>query len=274
MTLCLPAEAPALSEREFTRVAHRIERLAGIVLEPHKRPMLAARLARRMRHGGHRGIGAYMDMIDRGSDRAEVQGFIDALTTNQTGMFREPHHFAHLERVLAARTDAAPLRLWSAGCASGEEAFSIALTVAAARGRLALDDRILATDIDSAMIARARRGVVAAERCTGLEPRHAAQLGRAAGGGRQMPPQLLGAIRFRRLNLLEPWPLQGYFEAIFCRNVMIYFSAATRAALVDRLAARLVPGGHLYLGHAELLLERHTMLQACGKSVYRRVEGA
>lgn len=266
--------AQGLSDRDFHRVARRIESMAGIVLEPHKRQMLAARLARRMQGTRHPDVGAYLDAIERGADQAELQGFVDALTTNQTGMFREPHHFVHLEQVIAARDPRMPLRIWSAGCSSGEEPYSVALTVMAALGRIPEAARILATDIDSGMIARARRGMLPAASCLNLEPRFATLIGPADGASRRMPAEAMRTIRFRLLNLLEPWPMRCRFDAIFCRNVMIYFSAATRAALIDRLAARLAPGGFLYLGHAESLLGRHPMLRACGRTVYRLEEAA
>ncbi len=266
--------AAVLSDRDFNRVARRIEAMAGIVLEPHKRQMLATRLSRRMQGTCHRDIRAYLDAIDQDGDQIELQGFVDALTTNQTSMFREPHHFAHLERVIAACAPQAPLRIWSAGCSSGEEPFSVALTLMAALGRIPEGARILATDIDSRMIARARLGTLPGLSCTQLEPRFGALLGPGDdAGSRQMPAEAMRAIRFRLLNLLETWPMRCRFDAIFCRNVMIYFSAATKVALIDRLAARLAPGGFLYLGHAESLLDRHPRLRACGKTVYRLEDG-
>lgn len=261
---------PLLSDRDFSRIARRIEELAGIVLEPHKCQMIRTRLDRRLRETGLRRMGDYLDLIDDPANRVELQAFVDSLTTNQTSMFREPHHLAHLEGSLRTWRTGAPLRIWSAGCASGEEAYSIALAILTARGGIPPGTRILATDIDSQMIAAARTGAVEAARCAGMEPRHENLLRPAPGGRRVLPRPALQAISFRQLNLLEPWPMRGQFDAIFCRNVMIYFSAATKARLLERLTAQLVPGGYLYLGHAEALLGRHPGLRGCGGTIYRR----
>ncbi|MHA3978168.1 CheR family methyltransferase [Halovulum sp. GXIMD14794] len=263
---------PALSESDFGRIARRIEEMAGIVLEPHKAQMIRTRLERRLRDTGLRRMSDYLDLLDDRANRTELQAFVDALTTNQTAMFREPHHLAHLEGTVRAMRSGTSLRIWSAGCASGEEAYSIALTVMGARGFMPPGTRILASDIDSKMVETARTGTVDSTRCTGMEERHVALM-RASPGGRKAPPHAaLQAIAFRRLNLLEPWPMRGQFDAIFCRNVMIYFSAATTARLLERFTAQLVPGGYLYLGHAEALLDRTPGLRSCGGTIYRREE--
>ena len=270
-------DAPALGDREFHRVADRVRAMSGIVLEPHKRQMIRSRLSRRLRVCGIATIREYLDRLDADGDPEELQQFVNTLTTNLTSLFREAHHFAHLEReVLAphAERPGARLRIWSAGCSSGEEAYSIALCLWEVFGRIPPDALILATDIDTQMLERARAGLVPADRAADIEPRYARHLQRAAAGPGQLavPPAAMAAISFRRLNLLERWPMAGPFDAIMCRNTMIYFAQDTKAALIDRFARLLTPGGHLYLGHSESILGEHPLLAACGQTVYRRKE--
>ncbi|NNU79188.1 protein-glutamate O-methyltransferase CheR [Halovulum dunhuangense] len=263
-----------MTDRDFARIAERIARMAGIVLEEHKRQMIHSRLSRRLRALGMGSFTAYLDHLDAGRDPAELQEFVNSLTTNLTSLYREAHHFAHLEKhVLAplSQQTAPRLRIWSAGCSSGEEPASIALTALEAMGNAPADIRILATDLDTGMLARAAAGQYPADRAADIPQRFARHLVRSeCRRFVSLPPAAQGMIAYRCLNLLEPWPMTGRFDAVFCRNVMIYFSQPTKAALIDRFAALLTPGGYLYLGHSESILGQHGDLEACGETVYRR----
>lgn len=269
-----PAEA-ALSDATFREICARIRALTGIVLRDHKRQMVYARLARRLRALGLTDFESYLDHLDRPEGAGEAVELINAITTNLTAFFREPHHFAHLrDRVVRPRMEAgaARFRVWSAGCSTGEEPYSIQMTLAEA-GALGRDwdCRVLATDLDSNVLAQAAAGRYPADRIGGIPP---ALLGRAAirrpDGGIEMRPEIRAGITFRRLNLIGSWPVRGPFDAIFCRNVLIYFDTETKTDIVGRLAALLAPHGVLYLGHSESLLGDHPALRPCGRTSYGR----
>jgi chemotaxis protein methyltransferase CheR len=266
---------PLLSEPVFRAVAARVHALTGIVLHEHKRQMVHTRLSRRLRALGLGDFESYLALLDSPGGAAETGAFVNAITTNLTAFFREAHHFTHLrDAVLKPRmaAGAARFRVWSAGCSTGEEPYSIQMTVQEAGGfARAWDYRLLATDLDSDVLARAAAGVYAADRLQGIPPaRLAAAALRRPDGAAEMRPELRARIAFRRLNLLEAWPVKGPFDAIFCRNVMIYFDAATKADLVSRFAGLLAPHGALYLGHSESLLGEHPLLVSSGRTTYGR----
>lgn len=267
----------------FTFIADLLRRLAGIHLAAHKREMVYARLARRLRTLGLPDFDAYCALInsDRGAD--EIGFLVNALTTNLTAFFREAHHFDHLANValpeVRARVGAGRpqrLRLWSAGCSSGPEAYSIAMTVLANVTDLGRwDARILATDIDTAMVATARRGEYGIDALQTVPPafrdRFARLLRDPTGQDRlSIAPEVRRLVTFKPLNLLEPWPMSGLFDAIFCRNVLIYFDRAGRSGIADRFAALLVPRGFLYLGHSESLFGLTDRFRQIGQTIYRR----
>jgi chemotaxis protein methyltransferase CheR len=271
------------SDRDFRYLSSFVHERSGIVLGAHKRNMVYGRLARRLRELGLRSFGEYCELIQSDSGADEIGSLINAVTTNLTRFFREPHHFADLRHAVlrhaaveAARGRPRRLRLWSAGCSSGEEPYSIAMTVADGLPGLAQwDVRILATDLDSSMVDRARTGRYPAEALADLpkatRTRHFAP---ERGGNRQrfvVADGLRRLIAFKELNLLDPWPMNGPFDAIFCRNVMIYFDAATKAELVRRFADLLKAGGSLYVGHSESLLDHRHSFQLIRQTIYRRV---
>lgn len=279
MSLTAPQQVSApgeitMSDTEFQRVAQRVSDMAGIVLEPHKRQMIVSRLSRRLRARSLDDIGTYLDYLDKGADRQELQEFLNTLTTNLTSFFREAHHFRHLERhvfgVLREKK-ASKMRIWSAGCSSGEEPYSIALTALETFGGIPSDFKILATDLDTNMLDRGRAGTYPIERVADTDKRFSRHFRQQPGGETvKLPAATMNAISFRQLNLLESWPMHGPFDAIFCRNVMIYFNAETKARLIDRFAEILVPGGFLYLGHSESILGEHPRLTNCGETTYQR----
>jgi chemotaxis protein methyltransferase CheR len=267
------------SPTEFTRACRLIYRLAGISIAESKQGMVSSRLARRVRALGLSSLGSYLDLIERnGARHAETQEFINALTTNLTAFYREPHHFETLTRHLIERRGGAAPRLWCAAASTGEEAYSIAMTVDEACGADS-GARLLATDIDTRALADARRGVYrldAARRCGEARlKRHFLRGCGAQQGLVRIRPALAQRIEFAPLNLLDPsWPVVQSFasrlDAVFCRNVLIYFDKSTQARVIDRLARVLRPGGLLFVGHAENLTEHREQFTLRGKSVYER----
>lgn len=271
-----------LTDAEFTAMAHRIHRDTGIVIGEAKRNMLISRLAHRLHDLALPDFAAYMRLLDSPSGEEERRALISAITTNVTRFFREPHHFAALAEMvpaLASRAQSgARIRLWSAGCSTGQEAYSIAATLLDHDPSLdRCDLRILATDIDPEVIEAARRGVYDSRSIGAEAP---AALKRFLQNGPQdhqvsITQKLRSLIRFEPLNLLDPWPFHGQFDVVFCRNVVIYFDPETRHALWRRMASRIVVDGRLFLGHSERMDPRLDPLFAvCGITQYRRTETA
>jgi chemotaxis protein methyltransferase CheR len=267
----MPLLEPAfeLTDRDFARVRRLILDYAGISLSEQKRTMVYNRLVRRLRSRGEAGFGRYLDVV-QSEDPVEREAFINALTTNLTAFFREPHHFELLAARAAATTHtAAPMRIWSSGCSTGEEAWSIAMVLREA-GRRA---EILATDIDSDVLATAEAGVYPAERTGTMPPRRVQQhflRGVGANAGLlRVRPELRAMVRFGQLNLQAPqWALEDGFDAIFCRNVVIYFDREAQRRLASRFAAMLAPGGLLVVGHAESFPSAHPAFRSCGRTAY------
>ncbi len=277
-----PREFP-LTEREFRYLTSIVYDRSGIVLGPNKVNMIYSRLSRRLRELCLPSFGAYCEILQGPDGQAELGFLINAVTTNLTRFFREPHHFEHLRRELTRMGTSAKadrrgrrLRIWSAGCSSGEEPYSVAITVAEALADLASwDARILATDLDTNMVAAARAGIyppaTMAELTKSVRLRFFERPPREREGSGQVVEPIRRLITFKHLNLLGPWPMKGPFDAIFCRNVMIYFDARTKTALVERLASLLKPGGWLYIGHSETLLDHHAGLRLSGPTIYRKL---
>lgn len=267
-----------LSEAEFASISARIHRETGIVIGAAKRSMLISRLAHRLRHLGLADFGAYTRLLDSPDGEAERRALVSAITTNVTQFFREPHHFdalAELTPALIQRAKAGGrVRLWSAGCSTGQEAYSIAATLFEKAPDIdRYDLRILATDIDAQVIACAREGVYD-KRLIGENPpailrRHLED--RPDTEQVCMSQKLRTILRFEVLNLLDPWPFQGRFDVIFCRNVVIYFDAETRYDLWRRFAGRTVTDGLLFLGHSERMdMRLEPFFAPCGITQYRR----
>ncbi len=267
-----PGEAAQLSERDFERVRAMIYDLAGIVIEAQKRQMVHARLSRRLREHEAECFSTYLDAVEKGHDKAEVQNFINAITTNLTSFFREKHHFEHFQRTVlpGPRASDTRLRVWSAGCSTGEEPYSIALTALTANQALPDDFKILATDLDTGVLEKAKAALYAEDKAGDALRSFGRLVESAPEGALQIGAAARGLISFRQLNLMGTWPMSGLFDAIFCRNVLIYFNAETKAALVNRFAAQLHPGGFLYLGHSESILGEHPLLVNEGQTTYRR----
>jgi chemotaxis protein methyltransferase CheR len=273
----LGAFAVELQEKEFDFLRHVVMQNAGIVLGPSKRQLVQGRLVRRLRELGLKSFAQYCDYV-RDSGPEELVNLINAITTNVTSFFRENHHFEQLAKKMlpeAMRRNAQSrrIRIWSAGCSSGEEPYSIAMTVAETMpAGQRWDLKILATDIDSEMVATAANGVYADDRVNGISlERQKLWMQRGSGDHvdmLRMKPELISLITFKPLNLLGDWPITGPFDVIFCRNVMIYFDQPTREKLLSRFARLLAPGGYLCIGHSESIHGTSLPYRLVGRTIY------
>ena len=270
-----PEREYSFSSAEFAQVRELIRARAGISLSEGKRDMVYSRLVRRLRALSLGGFDEYLELL-RGHDGGEWQEFINSLTTNLTSFFREAHHFPvladHLRQVYQGR----PLTIWCSAASTGEEPYSLAITACEAFDSLRPPVRILATDIDTNVLATAAAGVYPVERIEGLDGTRRKRFflrGRGEQADRvRVRPELGELIRFRQLNLLAPgWPLKGPLEAIFCRNVMIYFDKATQGVILERFRPLLRPDGLLFAGHSESFPRGSHLFELLGKTVYRPV---
>lgn len=262
-------------DHDFRRVCQMIHARAGIALAPGKRDMVYGRLSRRLRALGMDSFSQYLDMLDASPDSPEWQSFTNALTTNLTAFFREPHHFERLRAQLADIGRGTTIRLWSCAASTGEEPYSMAITACQAFGTLTPPVRILATDIDTQVLATAQRGIYPLERIASLGEdlrRRLFQRGTGPNEGRcRVNPALRALVEFRQLNLQEPrYDVGGTFAALFCRNVMIYFDKATQRAILSRLITHMDEHSLLYTGHSENYLHAADLIQSCGRTLYRR----
>ncbi|UEM22366.1 protein-glutamate O-methyltransferase [Skermanella mucosa] len=267
----------------FDQIAALLQQLTGIHLAPHKVEMVYSRLARRLRDLGMADFDAYCAFLSSESGESEIGLLVNALTTNLTRFYREPHHFEHLATVVLPRIQerqagaAKPrLRIWSAGCSSGEEPYTIAMTVASTVPDLhRWDVRILATDIDTHMVETARRGLYATDAATAIPPavrsRHTAEQQQGTRRVLSMGEGLRRLITFKPLNLLEDWPMRGPFDAIFCRNVLIYFDRHGRTEVIGKFHQLLDGDGHLYLGHSESLYGVSEQFRQVGPTSYQAI---
>lgn len=272
------ALSAVLSDADFVAVTGLIHRETGILITPAKKSMLVSRLSRRLRSLGLTCFSDYVALLHGPAGETERGALVSAVTTNVTGFFREPHHFKVLgeigQALVARARSGGRVRLWSAGCSTGQEAFSIAATLLSIAPDIARHDlRILATDIDPSVIETARAGVFDRKTLGDMPPEQIRRHLRdgPAPGQVVISDSLQDLIRFEELNLLQPWPFQGHFDVIFCRNVVIYFDVETRLTLWTRFAARMPEGGSLFIGHSERMDPRLDPLFApSGVTQYRR----
>ncbi len=268
---------PILTGHELAQLRALVRKHAGIELGEHKASLCQARLARRLRAVGIATFGEYLALLED-PDHPEHTELVNAITTNVTTFFREPHHFNTLAKQIVPECvrdrSRTRLRVWSAGCSSGEEPWSIAMALEEAALPARWDTRILATDIDTDVLDCAHEGIYPEARMTGVsDERRRAHFLRGVGereGWWRVQDALHARVTFRHLNLFDPWPMRGAFDVIFCRNVIIYFDDAHKAQLLRRFADTLAPGGYLMLGHSEAMLSNVPLLEACGHTTYRR----
>ena len=246
------AQPTELQDDEFQAIIDIAAKIAGLAIPSTKKSLVQSRISRRMRQVGLTRFADYLAALD--DDVDEVNHFIAALTTNVSHFFRENHHFDDLREQHLAGYAGRRLRLWSAGCSNGQEPFSMAIEVMRNIPDAPRHDiRILATDIDANVLAKANQGVYSGEEISGVPEADRAKFFTQLGDDQfQVIQQLRDLVTFRKLNLNGgPWPMKGPFDAIFCRNVMIYFNEETQRALIARFAEQLRTGGSLLLGHSE-----------------------
>ncbi len=261
---------------DFERVRRLIFQRAGISLGPGKQAMVYSRLSRRLRDTSHHSFNGYLQWLEHSSGPAaelEWQEFVNCLTTNLTSFFREEHHFQALAAELERRAGER-LRIWCNAASTGEEPYSIAMTCAEARGG-GQGLQIVASDIDTRVLATASRGVYPAD-ARGLSPERLREhflRGKGLNSGFvRVKPELAQRVEFRQLNLMQaPWSIGGPFDIVFCRNVMIYFNAATQRSVLEGIHAAMKPQGLLFVGHSENFSDASDLFRLRGQTIYERV---
>ncbi|MDE1943798.1 MAG: SAM-dependent methyltransferase [Betaproteobacteria bacterium] len=265
--------APPLSDQEFAQYQQLLHRIAGIHLSPAKKPLLVGRLGKRLQHGNHRSFGDYFRHLTSEGGRDELRIAVDLLTTNETYFFRESKHFDFLQQqVLPGHRRGAPFRVWSAACSSGEEPYSIAMTLADTLGESSWE--IVASDLSTRVLERARSGHYALERAEKIPPAYRAAYCLKGVGVQEgtflVQRKLRERVQFLQVNLNGALPRLGEFDVIFLRNVMIYFDMATKRQVVERLLPALKPGGHFLVSHSESLNGVTDVLKMVAPSIYRK----
>jgi chemotaxis protein methyltransferase CheR len=257
--------------RDFERVRALIHKKAGIALAESKQEMVYSRLARRLRATGIGSFVSYLDQLEQGGSDEEWEAFTNALTTNLTSFFREAHHFPiladHIKKIKE------PIEIWCSAASTGEEPYSIAMTACEAFNTLTPPVRIIATDIDTNVLNTGANGVYSIDRLDKMSPERAKRFFLRGKGAREgmvrVRPELRQMITFKQVNLLESnWGISGQFDAIFCRNVMIYFDKPTQGKILDRFAPLMKPDGLLFAGHSENFLYVTDAFKLRGKTVY------
>ena len=259
------------TEENFKRICKLIYEHAGISLKPSKQHMVYSRLARRLRATGVNNFKDYLALLE-GND-AEWQAFVNSLTTNLTSFFREPHHFPILAEHVARQRGKHKVVLWCSAASTGEEPYSMAMTLADTFGGFTPGISIIASDVDTSVLATAEAGIYPVERVGKLSEamikRHFLMGTGKQSGFVRVRPELRAMITFMQVNLLnDVWPIRGPLDAIFCRNVMIYFDKATQLRILQRFAPLLQPDGLVFSGHSESLYNATHLFKSRGKTVY------
>ena len=270
----------SMSDRDFEQIRAVIKDLTGINMSDSKRQLVYRRLSARLKATGIRSFQAYLEFLKQG-DPAELEQFTNAVTTNLTSFFRENHHFEFLEKTVipeavtrSTRGDRR-LRIWSAGCSTGEEPYSIAITLRESLKNLKnWDAKVLCTDLDSDVINTCKAGIYSMQRVEKLSRERLRRWFKKSRGPdgevAKVNEQLQALLTFKQLNLMHDWPMKGRFHLIFCRNVVIYFDKPTQRVLMDRYADILVDGGYLILGHSESLFNVSDRFKLVGNTIYRK----
>ncbi|MDX8126282.1 MULTISPECIES: protein-glutamate O-methyltransferase CheR [Methylomonas] len=250
---------------------------SGILVPDDKFDMFYSRLSKRVRMLGFTSFKQYCHYLKNNPD-TEFTEFINAVTTNLTSFFRENHHFEYLSKtvvpgLLKKHAGTKQIKVWSAGCSTGEEPYSLAMTL---KESVPADwtINILATDLDTNVLATAAAGIYMADRVTGIAEQRLKRWFQKGVGGQankvRVKPELKELIEFKQLNLMQEWPLKGYFDFIFCRNVLIYFDRETKAMLANRYCGLLEEGSYLFIGHSESLHQLDTGFSLIGNTIYRK----
>jgi len=267
----------SFSTADFERVRKLIYQHAGISLSPVKQDMVYSRLARRLRATGKQTFAEYLDALEKnGGD--EWERFVNSLTTNLTSFFREPHHFPIFAEHLRKLGNRRPIRVWCSAASTGEEPYSIAITVAETFGANCSHVSIVASDLDTNVLATAQKGVYPIERVEKLSPERLRKFFLRGTGSQDgyvsVRPELKNMIQFQRLNLLDQsYSVKGPLDVIFCRNVMIYFDKPTQYKILARFAPMMQPDGLMFAGHSESFLHAADLFKSQGKTVYTLARG-
>ncbi len=257
-------------DRDFQRIRELIYRRAGIVLAQHKRDMVYSRVGRRVRHHHMRRFRDYLTHLESHPGATEWEEFTNSLTTNLTAFFREPHHFPLLVQHAAARRG--PVRVWSAAASTGQEPYSVAMALVEALGEQAAIE-VVGTDVDTHALEVARNAIYPMKQIESLDETRRKRFFHKGSGSRnglvRLRPELVARVGFRPLNLVaDKWDVDGRFDAIFCRNVMIYFDAPTQLRILERFARFLKPDGLLFAGHSESFTHMTHRYRLRGQTVY------
>jgi chemotaxis protein methyltransferase CheR len=268
-----------LTDQEFKRIAQVVYDHCGIHLNADKRELVRSRLMRLTQNYGHSSYGAYLDGVLKDSSGKQLTEMINRISTNLTSFFREVHHFNYLkEKVLPgllAKSGPSRIRAWSAGCSSGEEPYSIAISIAETlSNQNRANVRILASDISTNVLQTAAKGCYDESRISQMDPAILKKFFTQVPGSQPKEYQIKADVGkmllFKQINLMEKWPITTPLDFIFCRNVMIYFDRETKEKLVNRYADQLQPGGHLFIGHSESLSNISHKLKYVGPTIYQK----
>jgi chemotaxis protein methyltransferase CheR len=267
-----------LTDEEFREISSLVYRTAGINLTEKKRALVRGRLNSLLRASSHRSFTEYLAAVQADPTGAALSALIDRISTNHSAFFREPSHFDFLtESILTPLVEGGKkpqeLRIWSAGCAAGEEPYTLAMLLHERWGSQIsrAGPVVLATDVSTRVLAQAAGGSYAAQRMEGIPQKYLRYFRKTDAQTYEVVPEIRPIVLFKRLNLMrDTYPLRGTFDAIFCRNVMIYFDQPTRVALVGRFHRYLNPGGHLFIGHSETLGRDSSLFSYVRPTVYRK----
>jgi chemotaxis protein methyltransferase CheR len=281
MTPTLCAQSFSITEKEFNLFRDIIYRQTGIQMTEKKRNLVVARLSKRLRALNLSNFSEYYEYLNTSSKAAdELNNLINRITTNKTDFFREKHHFDFLINEIfpsfldvARNSGTRRLRIWSAGCSSGEEPYSLAMTVADFfKDERGWDLKILATDLDTDILMKAAKGVYSSQQITPVPMNYLSKYFVRTSQGYEVSPQIKAMIAFRKLNLMDPsFPMKKPFDIIFCRNVMIYFDEETRKDLVKKYHNHLRDNGYMFVGHSESLMYMKHLFKFLKHTVYIKV---
>ena len=271
----------SMTDADFEFIRKLSKEKTGIELGDHKKEMIYSRIVRRIRQLKKGSFTEYCRFLETDGEQ-ELTHFVNAITTNLTSFFREGHHFEYLKdqvlpelKKLHSRDK--KIRIWSAGCSTGEEPYSIAMTLSGACKIPEWNAKILATDLDTNVVAHGKRGIYARDRVDGLPPSIVKNHFSHYAGSRpnesvyEVDEDIKKYVTFNKLNLLGNWPMKGQFDVIFCRNVVIYFNKETQRQLFDRYANILAPNGYLFIGHSESLHGVTKRFESLGRTIYRKI---
>ena len=266
------------TNKDFREIQALVKSHSGIDLNDGKEDMVYGRLTRRLRQLGFKSFKEYVQLLKDNPEGEELLNFSNAMTTNLTAFFRESHHFDYLKQkvlpqLMKTNNSSRKIRIWSAGCSTGEEPYSIAMVVAETMPP-GWDVKILATDLDTNVLATGSAGVYDESRVAGIEPsrmkRWFVKGSGSNAGSVRVKQELRNMISFKQLNLMHQWPIKGPLDVIFCRNVIIYFDAQTKADLANRYFNLLASHGTVFIGHSESLLGVTKQAKLVGKTVYEK----